>query len=96
MPFVWVKPAPVELLLVIVGSLGNIFGHILIIRAFNFAEASLLAPFIYSSIITNIVIGYVLFGDFPDTWTWSGIALLVGVGVYVSLKEPSRIRRLTS
>ena len=96
MPFVWVKPAPVELLLVIVGSLGNIFGHILIIRAFNFAEASLLAPFIYLSLITNIVIGYFLFGDFPDTWTWSGIALLVGVGVYVSLKGPSRIRRLTS
>ena len=96
MPFVWVKPVPVELLLVIVGSLGNIFGHILIIRAFNFAEASLLAPFIYSSIITHIVIGYFLFGDLPDAWSWLGIAILVGVGVYVSLKEPSRIRRLTT
>ena len=95
-PFVWVKPVPVDLLLVIVGSLGNILGHILIIRAFNFAEASLLAPFIYSSIITHIVIGYFLFGDFPDTWTWSGIALLVGIGVYVSLKEPSRIGQLTA
>ena len=95
MPFVWVKPAPVDILLVIAGSLANIFGHLLVIKAFNLAEASLLAPFIYSSLITNIVIGYFLFGDFPDAWTWSGIALLVGVGVYVSLKEPSRIRQLT-
>ena len=90
MPFVWVKPGPVDILLVIAGSLANIFGHLLVIKAFNFAEASLLAPFIYLSLITNIVIGYFLFGDFPDTWTWLGIALLTGVGVYLTLKERSR------
>ena len=91
MPFVWVKPAPVDLLLVIAGSLGNVCGHLLVIRAFNFAEASLLAPFMYSSIITHIVMGYLLFGDLPDIWTWLGIALLVGVGIYVSLKDPALV-----
>ena len=91
MPFVWVKPVPVDLLLILAGSLGNVCGHLLIIRAFSFAEASLLAPFIYSSMITHIIMGYLVFGDFPDIWTWLGIALLVGVGVYVSLKDPALV-----
>ena len=93
MPFVWVKPAPIDLLLIIAGSLGNVCGHLLVIKAFNFAEASLLAPFIYSSIITHIVMGYLIFGDLPDIWTWFGMALLVGVGIYVTLMDPALVSR---
>ena len=91
MPFVWVKPTAVDLLLIIAGSLGNVCGHLLVIKAFNFAEASLLAPFTYSSIITHIVMGYLIFGDLPDISTWLGIALLVGIGVYVTLKDSTLV-----
>ena len=93
MQFVWVKPAPIDLLLIIAGSLANVCGHLLVIKAFNFAEASLLAPFIYSSIITHIVMGYLIFGDLPDIWTWFGMALLVGVGIYVTLMDPALVSR---
>jgi len=86
-PFVWVKPLPADVILITMGSLANICGHLLILRAFRFAEASLLAPFIYSSIITHIVAGYFLFSDFPDIWTLLGILILVGTGVYLSLKD---------
>lgn len=87
MPFVWVKPVPTEFILITMGSLANICGHLLILRAFVLAEASLLAPFIYSSMITNVVAGYFLFRDFPDIWTLLGVILLVGTGVYLSLKD---------
>jgi drug/metabolite transporter (DMT)-like permease len=86
-PFVWVKPVPADVILITMGSLANISGHLLILRAFRFAEASLLAPFIYSSIITHIVAGYFLFSDFPDIWTLLGILLLVGTGIYLALKD---------
>ena len=88
LPFVWVKPVAADLFLLIAASLINILGHILIIRAFQLADASLLAPFVYAEIIMHIVLGQMLFGDFPDAWTWLGIIMIVGVGVYVSLQDP--------
>ena len=89
MPFVWVRPTSADLMFLIAASLLYLLGHLLITSAFNFAQASLLAPFIYSTIITNTVIGYFLFGDLPDILTSIGILLLVGVGIYVSMKDPT-------
>ena len=89
MPFVWVRPTSVDLMLFIAASLVYVLGHLLITSAFNFAEASLLAPCIYTTIITNSVIGYFLFGDLPDIFTSVGILLLVIVGIYISMKDPT-------
>ena len=33
------------------------------------------------------LIGYFGFGDLPDRWTWIGIAIVVGSGAYVLLRE---------
>ena len=35
----------------------------------------------------QVVLGYWLFGDFPDLWAWVGIALIIGVGVYLGRTE---------
>jgi drug/metabolite transporter (DMT)-like permease len=87
MPFIWVDLIATDFILLFTSSLVNIVGHLLIIRAFKHADASLLAPFVYFEIIMQTVLGLMLFGDFPDMWTWIGIALMVGVGVYISVKE---------
>jgi drug/metabolite transporter (DMT)-like permease len=62
-------------------------GHLLFIRAFSFAQASLLAPLRYLEIIMQVVLGYWLFSDYPDLWAWAGIALIIGVGVYLGRTE---------
>jgi len=84
-PLVWVSPTPADLAMM--GTLGIIgaSGHLLLIRAFEYAEASLLAPFLYTEIIMQVLLGYWLFGDIPNRWAVSGIALIIGVGVYLSL-----------
>ena len=84
-PLVWVSPTPADLAMM--GALGVIgaSGHLLLIRAFEYAEASLLAPFLYTEIIMQVLLGYWLFGDIPNRWAVSGIALIIGVGVYLSL-----------
>ena len=48
---------------------------------------SLLAPFAYYEIVMAVVVGYVMFGDLPDPWTWVGIAVLAASGIYISLRE---------
>jgi drug/metabolite transporter (DMT)-like permease len=32
-----------------------------------------------------VAIGWLLFGDLPDAWTWAGILVIVGSGVFVTL-----------
>jgi drug/metabolite transporter (DMT)-like permease len=86
-PLFWVMPTVGEAgLMLAIGSIAAI-GHYLLIQAYERAPASLLAPFGYFEIIMAVVVGFVLFGDFPDLWTWVGIAVLVGSGLYISLRE---------
>lgn len=70
-----------------------VVGHFLLIRAYDYAEASLLAPFYYSEMIMSATLGYLVFGDFPDAWTWAGIAIIVASGVYIALRE-RKVQRL--
>ena len=67
-------------------------GHLMIILAYERADASQLAPLGYSDIVSATLLGYFVFGDLPDAVTWLGIAIVVASGIYISLRE-SRVRR---
>lgn len=86
-PAVWAPPGTRDLLwMVLMGALAA-GGHFLVIKSFEHAEASLLAPLGYSEIVMATLVGYLAFGDFPDAWTWAGIAIVIASGVYVSTRE---------
>ncbi len=61
--------------------------HYLIIQAFRFAEASLVAPFRYLTLAWAVFLGFVLWGDVPDLWMLGGIALIAGSGLYTLHRE---------
>lgn len=63
------------------------FGHLIIVKAFRLASASILAPFQYLEIVTGTILGYWLFGDFPDALKWLGITIIVSSGIYLFLRE---------
>jgi drug/metabolite transporter (DMT)-like permease len=86
-PFFWTSPTLEQWGLML--ALGGVaaFGHLLIILAYERGEASMLAPFSYAEMIGAVAIGYLAFGDFPDRWTLSGIAILIGSGIYISIRE---------
>lgn len=65
------------------GMLGGL-GHLILIKAYEHAPASRLAPFSYSQLIWVAAIGFFAFGDFPDRWSVLGIGILVGSGVYIA------------
>lgn len=95
LPFSWVQPQNNLhiALLVINGMLGGL-GHLILIKAFEHAPASRLAPFSYSQLIWVTVIGYLTFGDFPDTWSLVGIAILMASGIYTATHQRNSDRRL--
>jgi len=67
--------------------------HQMIAHAFARAEAGALAPLQYLEIISAVLIGLLVFGDFPDRLTWLGTAIIIGAGTYVFHRERQLARR---
>lgn len=92
LPFVWQAPdAVIWAQFLLVGLLATA-GHILITRAYDHAEASLLAPLAYTEIVMATVAGWWFFGDLPDGWTFVGVAILIGSAIYISARERAATR----
>ena len=74
------------------GIMGFVFGlcHFLLIKAFESAPASLLAPFSYLQIVGGAVLGYLVFGDVPDHWAILGGAVIILSGLYVAYRESAQ------
>ncbi len=85
--FVWQTPDLQQLGLFILLAMIGTIGNYLSIRALQYAEASLLAPLGYTEMINAVLAGWYFFGDFPDGWTFVGVAILVACAVYISLRE---------
>ncbi len=85
--FFWETPTILQwLLLMWMGFVGAI-GHFFMIKAFERAPASLLAPFDYTTLIWAILFGFFLFGDLPDAWTIVGAMIIVSSGLYLVRRE---------
>ncbi|MGY8872988.1 MAG: DMT family transporter [Pseudomonadales bacterium] len=86
-PAVWVTPDAKGWGLMALMGLFAAAGHYMIIRACEYASASLLSPFNYTEIICATAVSYLLFGYFPDVMVWVGIAIISLSGIYVSMLE---------
>lgn len=73
-------------LVLVLGGLAA-YGHFLVVKAFQCAPASLLAPFQYLEIVSAVLLGYVIFSDFPGTSKFLGIAIIVGSGLFIVWRE---------
>ncbi|HLY89094.1 MAG TPA: DMT family transporter [Acetobacteraceae bacterium] len=95
LPFVWVPPHSVfdTLLFSCLGLLGGL-GHYLVILAFQKGPAAVIAPLGYVELIGTTILGYLIFGNFPDFWTWIGAGVIIASGIYIAFRE--RKRRLSS
>jgi drug/metabolite transporter (DMT)-like permease len=82
--FVWKTPQSWLdwLLLCSLGALGGL-GHYCVARAMTYAPANLVAPFNYTQIIGSVIVGYVMFAEIPDFYTWLGTALIIAAGLLV-------------
>jgi drug/metabolite transporter (DMT)-like permease len=86
-PWFWSWPSLSGWLLLIASGVAGGAGHLSLIRAFRLAPASVVAPFSYSSLIWAVMFGLLIWGDFPDLWTWGGAALIIGSGLYIFHRE---------
>ena len=72
----------------VIGALG----HYCVARAMRYADAGVISPFNYVQLIGAVGVGYVLFADLPDAWTWVGAAVIIAAGVFIAWNESRRRR----
>lgn len=83
----WVVPTRTEFwLLVTAGLLGGV-AQIFITAAYRYADASVVAPFEYVSMIFALAIGYMFFGEVPTVTMLCGASLVVAAGLLIIWRE---------
>ncbi len=73
---------------------GFLYGgaHIMLIFAFRYAPAAVVAPFQYSQMVWGVAFGILIFGDWPDTAMYAGAAVVIASGIYIAIRERVRHR----
>jgi drug/metabolite transporter (DMT)-like permease len=82
LPFVWRTPVSAGdwLLLCSLGAFGGL-GHYCVAKAATFAPVNLIAPLNYTQMIGSVIVGYLMFAEVPDPYTWFGTVLIVLAGL---------------
>lgn len=63
-------------------------------QAYRSADAAVVAPFEYAGLPLAIFWGWLIWADLPDAVTLMGIALILGAGLFVFLREHQKKRRI--
>ena len=92
-PFFWTphQPTTAEWLILASTGITSTIGHLLVNSAYKHAEASLLAPYAYLQIISATTMGWLVFGQLPDTLTALGIVIICAGGVGIAYVEHRRV-----
>jgi drug/metabolite transporter (DMT)-like permease len=93
LPFEWITPPPGwdMVLFVAIGVMAGV-GHYFLTIAYSQAPAAVVAPFNYLQLIGAAILGYLLFKDVPDMWTWIGAGVIMSSGLYIGHRERLRHR----
>lgn len=90
--FAWQTPSLQALLLMAFVGACAVLAHIAFTRAFARADASAILPFDYARLPFVAAIGFLLFDETPDGWTWVGAAVIAAAAVYIAHRE-TRVAR---
>ncbi|SLN18539.1 Riboflavin transporter [Roseovarius litorisediminis] len=87
LPFGWQIPSGTELLMLVLAGIFGGSAQIFMTSAYRFADASVIAPFDYASILFALIIGYLIFDEVPTLTVLCGAALVITAGCVVILRE---------
>ena len=83
----WVTPTFEQWPLVIgIGIVSSIGGYCFT-KSVSAADARIVQPFQFSRMIFATAIGWIMFSELPDVWTWVGAAVIFGASYYIVYRE---------
>ncbi|MBJ7553774.1 DMT family transporter [Marinomonas spartinae] len=87
---VWREPSMQEWILLAVISIMSVAAQLLLVKALEYAPASILQPFNYSLLVFATIIGFLVFRELPDRWTIVGAGIVIASGLYVIYLQHKR------
>lgn len=87
LPFGWQALTPAQASLLVAAGFCGGLAQILMTAAYRHAEASVVAPFEYTSMLLGIVVGYLAFGDVPTVHMLIGGVIVVAAGIFIIWRE---------
>lgn len=91
-PFGWVAPDGPTLLLVLVAGLFQGSGFLCLVESFRHGEATVVAPFRYTTLVWGLMFGFLLWGDLPAASAMAGAGIILASTFYVYRRETIRSR----
>ena len=91
--FGWVKPTGLQWLLLVGCGLFGGLAQILVTLSLRYADASLLAPFDYTTLVWSMLIGYLFLNSLPGSTTIFGASIVALAGIFAVWRE-NRQRKL--
>ena len=73
-----------------------LIGYVFGIMTMRVGDVAFVSPFRYTMMLWAMLVGYVAFGDVPDTATIAGAAIIVGAGLFTFWREQVAARRLAA
>lgn len=89
-PFHFVTPTPMQLVLSLGQGVLSSLGQWLVILSLRFTPVSTLAPYSYMQLLYMTAAGFLAFGALPDQWTLIGAGIIVCSGLYTAQRERRR------
>lgn len=89
----WIVPPSADWPLIAAIGVASGLGGYFVAQAYRLLDAGLAAPFEYVALPLAVGWGYVLFDEVPDAWSWAGIALIMGAGLFMMAREAKAARR---
>ena len=83
----WSWPLPADYPVFVIIGVGIAFGGYLISQAYRVTEASYVAPFEYLALPMSVGWGMLFFAEFPDSWDYFGMSLILGAGLFTVWRE---------
>lgn len=94
--FGWLPLSGTQLLLLGLAGVFVAFAEYFVIEAFRHCEVTLVAPFVYTSLIWAAVFGFLVFDAIPDVPLVAGAILVIGSGIFIFYREASEAARPVS
>ena len=92
----WIWPTPNDLAIMAAIGVASATGGYMISQAYRLCESALVAPFEYLGLVLAIIWGMVFFDEWPDAIAWTGIAFILGSGLFVFWREAVRKRAVAA
>ena len=84
---VWETPSIEELFIFFGMGFSGLVAHLCLVQSLKIADTTLVMPFQYLKLIWASIIGYIIFLEQPNLWTWIGGTIVFIAIIYITYRE---------